>query len=65
MECLEVEDQIQFADIFEEGIESFDEDLDEIEKGERGFGRGRDEDEIEGRIVPVCDQGGSIVVLGV
>lgn len=44
------------------GIVPFDEDLNQIEQGERGFRRGGDEDEVEGRVVAVCDEGRGVVV---
>ena len=62
MQRLKVEDQIQLADVFEKAVEGFDEDLDQIEQGERGLRRGGDEDEVERCVVAVCDEGGGVVV---
>lgn len=62
MQRLKVEDQIQLADVFEKAVEGFDEDLDQIEQGERGFRRGGDEDEVERCVVAVRDEGGGVVV---
>ena len=62
MQGLEVENQIQFANIFEEPVERFNKDLDQIEKGEWRFCGSRDEDEVEGCVVPVCYQRRSIIV---
>ena len=53
MEGLEVEDKVELADVLEEFIEGLDVDLDEVEEGEGGLGRGRDDDEIERRVVAV------------
>ena len=53
MQCFKVENQIQLAHVLEEAIEGFDEDLDEVEEGEGGFGGGGDEDEVEGCVVAV------------
>ena len=64
MQRLEVENQIQLADILEQAVEGLDEDLDEIEEGEGGFGGGGDEDEVEGGVVAVGDEGGGVVLLG-
>jgi hypothetical protein len=38
--------------------------LDEVEKGERRFGGGGYNDEVEGRVVAVGDEGGRVVVWG-
>lgn len=46
MEGLEIEDKVELADVLEEFIEGLDVDLDEVEEGEGGLGRGRDDDEI-------------------
>lgn len=62
MQRLEVENQIQLADVFEQAVEGLDEDLDQVEQSEGGFrGRGY-EDEVEGCVVAVCDQGRGVVV---
>lgn len=55
MQGLEVEDEVEFADVIEAGVEGFDEDVDEVEQGEGGFGGGGDEDEVEGGVVAVGD----------
>ncbi len=62
MQRLKVEDEIQLADVFKQAVERLDEDLNQVEQGERGFrGRG-DQDEVEGRVVAVGDEGGGVVV---
>lgn len=53
MQRLEIEYQIQFAYVFEEAIEGFDEDLDQVEESEGGFGGGGYDYEIEGCVVAV------------
>ena len=53
MQRLKVENQVQLADVLKEAVEGFDEDLDEVEEGERGFGRGGDEDEVEGCVMAI------------
>lgn len=62
MQRLKVEDQIQFTYIFEKAVEGFDKDLDEVEEGEGRFRRRRDQDEIEGCVVAVCNEGGGVIV---
>lgn len=65
MHSLEIEYQIQFADIVEQAVEAFDEDLDEVEEGEGRFGGGADEDEVKGCVMPICDGGRGVGVAGV
>ena len=60
MQCLEIENQIQLAYILKEAVESLDKNLDEVEQGERGLGRGADEDEVEGSVVAIRHQRRSI-----
>ena len=62
MQRLEIENQIQLTDVFEKAIEGLDEDLDQIEQGEGCFGGRGDEDEVEGCVVAVRDEGGGVVV---
>lgn len=64
MQRLEIEDQIQFAHVFEQVIQAFDEDVDQIEESERRFCGGRDDDEVERCVVAVCYEGGRIVGFG-
>lgn len=63
MQRLEIEDQIQFADILKQPVQGFDKDLYQIEQSEGRFGRGGDDDEVECRIVTVGDERGGVVVL--
>jgi hypothetical protein len=62
MQCFEVEDEVELAHILKEAVEGLHEDLDEIKEGERRFGRGRNDDEIQGCIVAVGDERGGVVV---
>lgn len=64
MQGLEAEDQIQFAHVLEQAVQGLDEDLDEVEEGERGFGGGADQDEVEGRVVAVGYLGGGVAATG-
>lgn len=64
MKRLEVEDEIQLANILEEAVQGLYEDLDEVKKRERGLGGGRYDDEIQGCVVSICDERGGIVVRG-
>jgi hypothetical protein len=59
---LEVEDEVELAHVFEHAVEGLDEDLDQVQQGERGLGRGRDDDEVQRRVVPVRHQRGRVVV---
>lgn len=59
---LKVEDQIQLAHVLEQAVEGLDEDLDQVEQGERGLGGRADDDEVEGRVVAVGDDGGRVGV---
>ena len=66
MHSLEIENQIQLADVIEQAVEGLDEDLDKVKESERGFGGGADKDEVEGCIVPIGDVGGVIgIVAGI
>lgn len=56
MQCLEIEDEVQFADILEEAVKGLYEDLDEVEKGKRRFGGSGYDDEVECRVVAICDE---------
>lgn len=64
MQGLEVEDQIQLAHVLEQAVERLDEDLYQVEQGEGRLGRGADDDEVEGCVVAVGDEGGGVVVRG-
>lgn len=64
MQRLKIEDEIKLAHVLEEPVQRLDEDLNEVEEGERTLGGGGDDDEVEGRVVAVGYQGGSVVVLG-
>ena len=64
VECFEIENQVQFAHVLEKAVKGLHENLDEIEKGQRGLSRGGDDDEVEGRIVAVGNERGSVVVRG-
>ena len=55
MQSLEAEDQVKLTDVFEESVQRLDEDLNEVDQGKRGFGRRRDEDEVKGRVMSICD----------
>lgn len=50
-----MKDEVELADILKAAIESFDEDLDEIEDAELTFGLIDAEDEREGGVVAVDD----------
>lgn len=65
MQRLEVEYEIQLADILEQAVECLDEDLDEVEQREGRLGGGGDEDEVEGGVVAVGDERGAVGVGGV
>jgi hypothetical protein len=64
MQRLEVEDQIEFAHIFEEAVEGLHEDLYEVEQGERRFGGGADDDEVKSSVVAVGHERWRVVVRG-
>ena len=64
MQGFEVEDQVEFAYIFEEAIERLDKDLDEVEEGERRFGGCADDDEVESCVVSVGNERWRVVVRG-
>lgn len=64
MKCFEVEDQVELAHVLEETIQRLDEDLYEVEEGERRLGGRADDDEVEGRVVAVGYEGGGVVVGG-
>lgn len=53
MQRLEVEDEVELADILEEPVKGLYEDLDQVEKCEWRLGRCADYDEVEGRVVTV------------
>lgn len=50
---LEVEDEVELADVFKEAVQRLDVDLDEVDEGQRRLGRRRDDDEVERRVVAV------------
>lgn len=62
MQGLEVENQVEFADILEEAVERLDKDLDKVEQGKRRFGGGADDNEVERRVVAIGDERGGVVV---
>lgn len=63
MERFKVEDEIELADILEQPIEGLDVHLDQVDQRKRRFGGGRDDDEVESRIMSVGHERGYIVVL--
>ena len=66
MHSLEIENQIQLADVVEQAVEGLHEDLDKVEESEGRLGGGADKDEVEGRIVSIGDVGGVIgIVAGI
>lgn len=62
MQCLEIEDQIELADILEQAIERLNEDLDQIEQRERRLGGGGNYYEVQGCVVAVGYEGRRVVV---
>ena len=64
MHSLEIENQIQLANIVEQHVQGLDEDLNKVEKSEWGFGGGADEDEVEGCVVTVRDITGVVGIVG-
>ncbi|KAJ8112807.1 hypothetical protein OPT61_g4912 [Boeremia exigua] len=48
---LEVEDEVELAHVLEQAVQSLDEDLDQVEQGQRRLGGGGDDDEVEGGVV--------------
>lgn len=62
MQRLKVENQIQLADILKQPVQRFDVYLNQIDEGERGLSGGRNDDEIEGGVVTVRNEGGDVVV---
>lgn len=62
MHSLISKDQVQLTHIFKQAIERFDENLDQVEEGERGFGGGGDKDEGEGGVGAVGDLRRSVAV---
>jgi len=64
MQSLKVEDQIQLTHVFEEAVQRFDKDLDEVKQGKWGFGGCADYNEVERCVVPICHEGRGVVVLG-
>lgn len=64
MQCLKIEDQVQLANILKQPVQRLNKNLYEIKKRERRLGGGADENEIEGCVVAVGDQGGGVVVGG-
>lgn len=63
MQRFEVEDEIELAHVLEQAIQGLDEDLDQVQQRQGRFGRGADQDEVEGRVVSVCDQRRGVVVV--
>ncbi len=64
MQRLKIEYQIQLAHILKQPIQRLYKNLYEIEKRKRRLRGGADEDEVEGCVVAVGYQGGSVVVGG-
>lgn len=64
MQRLEVENEVELADVFEQSVKCLNEDLYEVEEGKRRFGGGTDDDEVEGGIVTICYKRRGVVVLG-
>jgi hypothetical protein len=62
MQGLEIEDQIQLADILKQAVQGLDIDLDEVDQGQRALGAGAYDDEIQRGIVAVGDEGRDVVV---
>lgn len=62
MQRLEVEDEVQLAHVLEQAVQRLDEDLDQVEQGERRLGGGADDDEVQRRVVAVGDDGGGVGV---
>src|SRR5690606_38531433 len=56
MKGLEVENQVQLADILEQSIKRFDKHLDEIQQSERTLGRRGYHDEVERRVVAISNE---------
>jgi hypothetical protein len=54
MQGLEIEDQVQLANILKQSVQRLDVDLDEIDQGQRRLGRRGYDDEVESRIVSIC-----------
>lgn len=55
MHRLEAKDEVQLTDVFEEAVQRFDENLDQIDQGERRLGGRGDHDEGQSRICSVGD----------
>ena len=62
MQGLKVEDEVQLAHVLKQFVQGLDVDLYQVDQGERGLGRGGDDDEEQGRVVTVGDEGGDVVV---
>lgn len=60
MHGLVAENEIQFADVLEHPVQRLHEYLDQIDERERGFRRGRDHDEREGRVRAISDLRGRV-----
>lgn len=62
MQRLEIKNQIQLAHILKQAVQRLDEHLDQIQQRKRGLGGCADQDEVEGGVVAVGDEGGGVVV---
>ena len=62
MQRLEVEYQVQLADILKQPVQTLDKDLDQIQQCKRRLGARADQDEVECGVVSVCDQGRRIIL---
>lgn len=60
---LEVEDEVELADVLEHGVEGLDVDLYQVDEGEGRLGRRGYDDEGERRVVAVRHEGGHVVLL--
>lgn len=64
MQGLEIENQIELADVLEKAVKGLDEDLNEVEQREWRLSRGGDDDEVECCVVAIGDERGRVVVRG-
>ena len=64
MQSFVIEYQVQLAYVLKQSIQGFDKDLHEVKKCEGRLGRGADENEVEGGVMPVGDQGWGVAGRG-
>lgn len=57
MHSVDVEDEVELADVLEAVVEGLHEDLDEVEDAELALARVHGEDEVQGRVVAVDELG--------